>query len=125
MTTAELREHWNSRLTQVERLSLDYVLRGAASGSGSSPVTPGQAMEHAVGHVFARDSAVSEKRLLEESLRFGVGSVVPDDVKKELDGHGIVGASIDGRRVVTTEAVLSEEQAMVEFAVRGGDAVRH
>jgi len=121
MSTAQLQDYWDSRLTDTERLALDKVWRGTASGEGapSSSVTADQAMEHAVGHVFARDSAVSEKLLLAEALRYGVGSVLPEDVKKQLSGHGLIAADIEGRRVATTEQVLAEEQAMVEFARDG------
>jgi len=122
MDAGQLQSYWDSRLTEAERFALDKVWRSAATGGEGSPsssVTADQAMEHAVGHVFARDSAVSEKLLLAEALRYGVGSILPEDAKHQLSGHRLIAADIDGRRVVTTEQVLAEEQAMVEFAREG------
>src|SRR5262249_3712985 len=80
---------------------------------------------HSVAHFFGpdgRDSAVREKDVLEEALRFGAGSVLPEDAKKELGGHGLIRAEIGGRMVCTTEEVLAEEQAMVKSAWSGRNA---
>jgi conjugative relaxase-like TrwC/TraI family protein len=120
MSTDALREYWDGKLTPAEAAAMDAV-QATASGEGDAKraVTPGQAMRHAVGHVFARDSAVADKALLEEALRFGVGALTPEDVKPELEGHGIIQARIGGRQVVTQKDVLEEEQAMVRFAKEG------
>ena len=58
-------------------------------GTGGRPAVtpqPGDAdmpLEHFFGP-DGRNSAVGEKAVLEEALRFGAGGVLPEDVKKEL-----------------------------------------
>lgn len=116
-----LYQAWDDKLTPEERQAMAEMHRAAVAGenSPSNTVTAAQTMEHAIAHAFARESAVAVKALLTEALRYGVGSVLPEDVKKELSGHGLIIATIDGREVATTEAVLAEEQAMVRFARDG------
>ena len=78
-------------------------------------------LEHADGACFARDSVVSETELMETALRYGVGYVSPEEVKRavrQADG-GILRADVDGRSLVTTREVLEEEKAMLAFARDG------
>jgi conjugative relaxase-like TrwC/TraI family protein len=118
----EVEADWHHRLSEDEHRALQEVMRKAATtgnGTSSRRVTPGRSMEHAAAHVFARESAVSDKELLAEALRYGAGSVLPEDVKKELDGHGLILATIGGRRVATNAAALADDQAVTGFARKG------
>jgi conjugative relaxase-like TrwC/TraI family protein len=121
LSPAEVEADWHHRLTEAERQALETVWTDAAAGSASSSprVTARQAMRHAAAHVFARHSAVSDKELMAEALRYGVGSLLPEDVKRELEGHGLILATMGGRRVVTSEAALEDDQAVVGFAKQG------
>src|SRR5262249_2860135 len=123
LSTDALRDYWNGRLSDSEAQAMDAVHRKAQGGGSGAVPPPGiaaaRAMGHSVEHFFGpdgRNSAEGEKSVLEEALRFGAGTVLPGDVKKELAGHGLIRAAIDGRMICTTEAVLNEEQAMSKSA---------
>jgi hypothetical protein len=60
---------------------------------------------------------------LAEALRRGVGSVSLQDVQSELAGHGILRHERDGERLVSTRAVLTEEQGLLQFAREGRASV--
>jgi conjugative relaxase-like TrwC/TraI family protein len=128
LATQALHDYWNSRLSTDEVAAMDAAYARAQAG-GSSSVLPGitaaRAMGHAVEHYFGpdgRESAVAEKAVLEEALRFAAGQVLPADVKKELTGHGLIRAELGGRMLCTTVEVHAEEQAMVKSAWSGRNA---
>jgi conjugative relaxase-like TrwC/TraI family protein len=123
-----LRAFWNSRLTDAEAKALDAVQTGAKPAGGSN-VAPGiaatRALGHAIEHFFGsdgRNSAEAESAVLEEALRYGAGSVLPADAKRELAGRALIRADIGGRTVCTTKEVLAEEEAMVAYARAGRNA---
>jgi conjugative relaxase-like TrwC/TraI family protein len=125
----ELHDYWNGRLTADEAQALDAVYARAQAGGGTegqAVVTAQQADRHAVEHFFGpdgRDSAVAEKAVLEEALRYGAGNVLPEDVKRELARrNNLIRAEIDGRMICTTEEVHAEERAMSKAAWRGRNA---
>jgi ATP-dependent exoDNAse (exonuclease V) alpha subunit len=88
---------------------------------GPRAVTPQQAVSHAIAASFERASVAGEKQLMETALRFGYGDVSPEDIGRELQDarYGILFGTVDGRTLVTTRAVLAEEQAMLAFARDG------
>jgi conjugative relaxase-like TrwC/TraI family protein len=130
LSTEALHDYWNSRLSGDEARAMDVVsTRAQAGGSAGSRggVPAGQAVRHAVEHFFGpdgRDSAVSEKAVLEEALRYGAGSVLPADAKGELGNHDLIRAEMGSRMICTTAEVLAEEQALVKSAWSGRHACR-
>lgn len=129
LALSELRQYWNGRLSGDEAAALDAVQEGArpgGDGGTASPLSAAATLAHAVGHFFGpdgRDSAVAEKAVLEEALRYGTGTVLPADVKQALPGSALIRAEIGGRTICTTQEVLAEEQALVSFARAGRQAV--
>jgi conjugative relaxase-like TrwC/TraI family protein len=125
LATQALHDYWNGRLTDGEAAALDavYAQAQAGGGGGVAPgISAGRAMGHALEHFFGpdgRNSAEAERDVLEQALRYGAGSVLPQDVKKELARGDLIRAEIGGRMVCTTEQVLAEEQAMSKSAWRG------
>lgn len=127
LATPELHHYWNSRLTADEAAALDAEAAKAQAGTtgGGARVTPQQAVRHAIEHFFGpdgRNSAESERAVLEEALRYGAGDVLPEEVKKELAGQDLIRAEIGGRMICTTAEVLAEEQALKQSAWSGRDA---
>jgi conjugative relaxase-like TrwC/TraI family protein len=114
---AELREQWNAKLTDEERSALADAIHGRAKGDGAYTVS--QAKEYALAHSFARASAVSEKRLKAEALKYGVGSVLPEDVADIARHAEAIAVKHGGQDMMTTKTVLGDEVAMLEFAVEG------
>jgi len=115
---SELRQEWNARLTAEERAALRAVMDGNPGG-GDGPLSPAQAMDFAVEHSFERASVVSDKRLRAEALRYGVGSVLPDDIAGIVTRDGMISKETDGQVMATTKTTLSGEVAMLQFARDG------
>jgi len=118
MTWEELRQEWNSRLTDSEREALARTYRRELP-----PGLPGraekEAVDFALAHCFVRDAVVSERSLLTEALKHGIGSVTVEEVKRELAERSLVRGEKEGRAVATTPEVLAEEQRVVAFARKG------
>ena len=118
--TADLRQEWLSRLDPAERKAMSTLKTGSALPPRGEAVSPAAALDHAIDHSFERESVTSEKRLLAEALKRGVGSVLPEDVKSEMQRRpDLLLRQHDGQRVATTRQVLAEEQRLVSFAREG------
>jgi conjugative relaxase-like TrwC/TraI family protein len=115
---ATLREQWNARLDPQEKAALERVLSGK-HGGGEEGISPGQAINYSLEHSFERASAVSEKRLRAEALRYGVGSVLPEDVAGLAKNDGVIARELRGQLMATTAKTLKAEVAMLEFARNG------
>jgi len=115
----ELRAEWASRLSGEEREALDNVAAGG--GSRVRKVAPAEAMTYSLDHSFERVSAISEKRLKAEALRYGVGSVLPEQVEGLAKRDDVVAVDVEGQRMMTTRKVLASEVSMLTFARDGHD----
>ncbi len=127
LATPELHGYWHGKLTGDEAAALDEVVARAAGGStgGRIRVTAEQAVRHSLEHFFGpdgRNSAESEKAVLEEALRYAAGAVLPEEAKKELARQDLIRAVIGGRMICTTEEVHTEELALKKSAWSGRHA---
>lgn len=113
-----LRDVWRSWLSDAEKTALAQVKENAATPD----ITPKQAMDYAVAHSFERASVISERQLLANALRRGVGSVSLGDITQESERHAILTQTMDGRNYATTRNVLVEERALVERVRTGRGA---
>lgn len=122
-----LREEWAGRLTQDEWAALNGA---AGGGSGASAfalrasvdrpeISDRQAMDYALAHGFERHSVVTEREVMALALRHGVGSVTVEGVRREASRSDVIAREMEGRKHVTTRAVLAEEKAMIETVKRG------
>lgn len=116
---AALRAEWASRLSPEERLALEKV--SAGHESQARVITPAEAIEYSLDHSFERVSASSEKRVMAEALRYGVGSVLPEQVRGISERDDVAAVDVEGQRMMTTRKVLSEEVGMLKFAREGHD----
>ncbi|MBS0206911.1 MAG: relaxase domain-containing protein [Planctomycetes bacterium] len=115
-----LRDEWRSRLTEGERESLALVadrIGGKAVARDSE--VPRSAVALATDHCFERQSVVPERKLLAESLMRAVGQATVRDVEQVYNQEEFIIRDCQGRRMVTTPKVLSEEQQMLDFARKG------
>lgn len=110
LTPQQLREEWASRLTSVER-EMIHLLPGQETPLPDAA----QSMAYAIAHHFERSSIVPEKRVYEEALRYGVGSVDLDGLKREAYRQGLI---VKGEQSTTLEA-LKREKRLVAFAREG------
>jgi primosomal protein N' len=117
LNKAELRAEWNSRLDDSERAALTDAIHGNVPGD--RVYTPDEAKAYALEHSFERASAVSEKRLKAEALKYGVGSVLPEDVADIARHPEVIAETRAGQLMTTTKSVLRDEMAMLQFAKDG------
>src|SRR5579863_6032058 len=103
-----LRELWNAQLAPEEKVDLDRVL-GGDNGGGDGGISPAQAVHYSLEHSFERASAVSEKRLKAEALRYGVGSVLPEEVASLTKNDGVISKEVKGQVMATTKKTLDAE----------------
>jgi len=112
---SELRKQWKARLSDDEA----EALSGARSGQKTTTLAAAPAMDYAVSHVFVRESAIPEKKLLEAALIQSVGAASVNDIRRESLREGILHQSRGGLRYVTTKDVLREEVAISAFVREG------
>lgn len=119
----QLRMEWDSRLTHDERQAIAKVhrreVRPARPARGE-----GMAIDHAIGHCFVREAVVSERSLLTEALKRGLGAVTIEGVKRELARRPLIRGEHAGRPVVTTEDMRAAEARLVAFARDGRGRLR-
>jgi conjugative relaxase-like TrwC/TraI family protein len=106
----ELWNFWERQLSPQDRA----ILR-SAKGKKGRIVSDAEAAQYAIGHLFYQKPVVAEKKLLAEGLRYGVGSVTLDGLKKELKRQGV--HVINGQ--ATTEAIRDQEAFLIRFTRDG------
>ncbi|MGV2336350.1 MAG UNVERIFIED_CONTAM: relaxase domain-containing protein [Planctomycetaceae bacterium] len=118
MTTAELRQAWEDRMSAPERHTLEGVY------SRATPIAKPDRGEHtavdyAIEHSFTREAVVPERKLTTEALKRGIGAVTVEGVAVELKRRPLIRSEVDGRPMATTQDMLSLESKLVEFAKQG------
>lgn len=114
---SELRREWDSRLSDDERSALADALHSRAKGD--RVYTADEAKEYALEHSFQKASTVSEKRLKAEALKYGVGSVLPEDVADIAQHPEVIAETRGGQLMTTTKTMLGHELAFLQFAKDG------
>lgn len=113
LTMDDLRSEWSSWLTPAE----SDALRKAKNERQTAPIwADAAAMDYAISHAFERSSVISDKQLMTEALKHGVGVVSVDGVKREATRADILSNEFDGRKFTTTKDVLKEEKTMIAAA---------
>jgi conjugative relaxase-like TrwC/TraI family protein len=116
-TKPELRERWNARVSADERASIQNGLRNEVPDTPK--VSEIKAMDFAMQHCYERASIVTEKELLRQALRFGMGDVDVAKTKRQLLRDELIKENVDGRQWFTTKDVLAEEKRLVDFVNDG------
>jgi len=127
----ELRKEWDARLSEPERQAVAAVHRRE-----QTPERPQRgekaAVDHAIEHSFVREAVVTERKLVTEALKRGLGAVTVQGVTHEAAERPLIRSEVDGRKMASTKEMLSLETQMLDFARqwRGrcrplGDPERH
>jgi len=120
LTRDQLQEYWDTKKSAEELKFYANVVPNNPPNGGSTGGGERDAMDFAIAHSFERESVVSEKQLMAEALKQGVGQVSVDRMKEELQREELVRERLADkwgqRKMVTTKAVLAEEQSMIETA---------
>ena len=112
---------WQSRLTDAEREALQNV-KDKRIERGPD-ITPHQATEFAINHLFQREDVVTERKLRKTAVHYGIGYVMPEEIDKEIAealGRGEIMAKDGkkGRRYIKT-ASLRDQCKMTQLARDG------
>lgn len=128
-TPGELHQEWISRLSEAERRAIGELGQKQTQSRASREHAAVKSVEHAnarqlvdraITHCTERASVMSESRLLETALRFGIGEVRPDAVREAASSHPELLRRREGDVVlVTSRQALAEEEAMLGFARDG------
>ena len=118
LTWAELQKVWAGRLTPSER---DAFAKAQHREVRATRPVRGEkfAVDYALDHVFARKSVATERELVTEALKRGLGSVSVEGVRTELARRPLIRGRRDGQAVATTPNVLAEEERLIDYARRG------
>jgi conjugative relaxase-like TrwC/TraI family protein len=121
LSGAELKAEWISRLTADETRALSAAKSGR-EGRGTR-FSVNEALDHSLAHSFERSSVRTEKQLLAEALKAGVGTVGVEELKTEFAARqNILSRKVGNEKHCTTREVLAEEREMIDFAREGRGA---
>ncbi len=117
----KLHAEWLDRLTPEEFAALEKVKKKLIDPGPK--ITPHQAVEFAVNHLFQREDVVTERKLRKTALHYGIGYMMPEDVDKEIAaalGRGEIRAKDGekGRNFVKTSTL--RDQAKMTHLSRDG-----
>ena len=113
---SELRELWDRRISPDERNAIQNVRNAVAA---TPKVSEMKAMDFAVQHCYERASIVTDKELLRHALRFGVGDVDVERVKRQLLRDEFIAENAGGQQWLTTKDVLAEEKRLIDYVQDG------
>ncbi|MBI1176385.1 relaxase domain-containing protein [bacterium] len=114
---AELRELWGERITADERTAIQNAAHNPTPETPA--ISESKAMDFAVQHCYERASIVTDKELLRQALRFGVGDVNVEQTKRQLLRGEFIAETAGGQQWLTTNQVLAEEKRLIDFAKDG------
>ena len=117
LSISELRKLWGKRVSSDERMAIQNEVRIMVSDP--TRVTEMKAMDFAIGHCYERASLVTDKELLRQALRYGVGDVNVDQVKRQLLRDEFIKEEVNGHQWFTTNQVLAEERRLIDFVQTG------
>jgi len=112
----ELRQLWGERVSNDERAAIQNVHNLVVE---SPKISEMKAMDFAMQHCYERASIVTQKELLREAFRHGLGDVDVERVKRQLLRDEFIGQNMDGKQWLTTKDVLAEERRLVAFVQDG------
>ena len=118
-----LRDIWMERLSTQERRTISGVLDDTRKFPGKIPVTMEekihQSLVYSIGKSFEKSSVVDARKIAEEAMRYAPGYVMPEDTEAYRGMAGVMTVQESNRNLVTTEAVLAQEKAMLAMARAG------
>lgn len=124
---AELKDEWRAQIKALGKEGEgdpDKAVRYAPEWA-RAVLTAKECYDYAVKHCFERASVVSDTKLLQSALEYGLGkNVATEDIERALkEDRRIIRVEEKGRMLCTTREVLSEEKRMVDLARAGQGAV--
>jgi conjugative relaxase-like TrwC/TraI family protein len=119
MSYSDLLAAWGVRLTPEEKVLISKVVYDKTPGRPGRAISVAKAFDDASAKLFAKSSVVEVKRLVAETLRFGLGSVTPEKGWQEFLSRKMVVKNVDGETLCTSVGILAEEVALINFVRTG------
>jgi conjugative relaxase-like TrwC/TraI family protein len=119
LTYSDLLAAWGTRLTAEEKVLISKVAYDKAGAANRPKIGVDRAFDEAASKMFAKASVVEVKRLVAETLRFGVGHVTPEEAWREFDRRKMVVRDVNGEMLCTSLDVLREEVSLINFVRTG------
>lgn len=117
-TYEQLRNLWKDRVTQGELEEMGRACR--QTGAALAPMSPGEALNYAAGHLFERNSVIDERSLISTALEYGLGRLKLEEVRAAFARQDYLRhTDAEGDVWVTTPALLAEERAVIGWAREG------
>lgn len=113
---SELLELWDKRISVDERQAIQNIRNTVIN---TPKVSEMKAMDFAIQHCYERASIVTDKELLRHALRFGVGDVKVEQIKRQLLRDEFIKEDFNGQQWLTTKEVLAEEKGLIDFVQHG------
>lgn len=124
MTSLELKSEWLDRIGLSERLHLNEIFlrarnRRAAASPRHSKEAVERATDFALKHVFERKSVDSERGVIAEAIRSGLGVARHDAIESAVRSREMIRYNDAGRIWCTTDEVIEEERFFIDFCKEG------
>jgi conjugative relaxase-like TrwC/TraI family protein len=122
-TVSQLRDDWQGRLTNKERLAFAKLKRGTCKSQGENENAAAErSVKYALEHHLFRQSTVERHQIAGTALEHGL-TLSPEQVEQSIDRSGVIQRTLDAegskRQMITTREVLHAEREMIAFARDG------
>lgn len=122
LTYSDLLAAWGSRMTEAEKVLVSKLRFDREPVQAAQKVNPVAAVDYAIEKAFSKNSVIEQNRLVAEALRYGVGSVKPEQIWRELGKRDMIARKTGDQIFCTTLEILAEEVALIQFARAGRGA---
>ncbi len=120
ITTAEVRKHQRSQLTQPEATLLrGMVATAQGRGNVAQKMTAREALEFAKEDIFERHTVALDHEILQNALIYGRGQVSFDELKKELETQLKTGAMIGTGGILSSKESAEREARCIALVNQG------
>ena len=122
-SVGQLREEWQGRLTEKEKLAFANLKRRSGKANGEDEqAAASRSVEYALEHHLFRQSTVERHQVAGTALEHGL-TLTPEQIETAIDRSGVLQKTLDAegskRQLVTTREVLQAEREMIAFARDG------
>ena len=100
------------------------TIQRAMLGQNPKPEnTAARAVDFALRHHGEQESCIRWEELAATAMEHSIGTATPADIEREAKRQGVMIATIDGRRMATTQELQAEERSISDFAAGGRGSV--
>jgi conjugative relaxase-like TrwC/TraI family protein len=119
LTWEQLKDRWHAELTPDEIKAVHFTHEAAREKEPTFRDRSAEAFQLALDHLLERNSVVRERDLVTEALKRGLGQATHEGIQQQLMRPDLLKAVYDKTPMVTTRAVMDEEQELIAITRRG------